>query len=351
MLRNFTAATIAATFTFAASTLSAQVNLTSNAAGAGTAGALSATSLVENAAERGIANIQLKDGQTGTKYTLALAEGKIDLASAPFVLPFLMSRAAGPFSNLDKEAAKELGHSIQMLYPYTFSIFTLYAYDAKGIGGWEDLRGLKVLNGPPRGTAALNSRSLIQLFTGMKSEEDYETVTVSWGQMAAAIVDGTVDAAVIPVMFPGPRVTQASAAGDMTMYSMPKEAFEAEATQKFLNKPGSTPFIAPLADIQTAMGDGWTIVSDDDMFRGKAVPGGDLVHKSMDEELAYQLTKSHIENLDEIRALAPFMATLNFGDVSEEANGLCGANIVKFHPGAVRAWEEAGHTLPDCAKP
>ena len=49
--------------------------------------------------------------------------------------------------------------------------------------------------------------------------------------------------------------------------------------------------------------------------------------------------------------MAPFMATLNFGDVSEKANGLCGANIVKFHPGAVRAWEEAGHTLPECSKP
>ena len=351
MLKTIFKTASAMTFALSASASFAQVNLTSNAAGAGTAGALSATSLVENAAERGIANIQMKDGQTGTKYIMALAEGKIDLASGPFILPFLMAKAAGPYSNLEKDAAKELGHSIAMLYPYTFSIFTLYAYDSKGISGWDDLKGMKVLNGPPRGTAALNSRSLIQLFTGLKSEDDYDTVTVNWSQMPSAIIDGTVDAAVIPAMFPGPRVTQASAAGSMTMHSMPKDLFEAPATQKFLNKPGSTPFVVPLADIKAAMGEGWTIVSEDDMFRGKAVPGGDLVNKSMDEELAYQLTKSHIENLDEIKAMAPFMATLNFGDVSEKANGLCGANIVKFHPGAVRAWEEAGHTLPDCSKP
>jgi len=335
----------------AATSVAAEVNLTSNAAGAGTAGALSATSLVENAAERGIANIQLKDGQTGTNYVLALAEGKIDLASAPFILPFLMARAAGPYSNMDSDQAHELGHSIQMLYPYTFSIYTLYAYDAKGVSNWEDIEGMKVLNGPPRGTAALNSRSLIQLFTDLKSDEDYESVTVNWGQMAQAIIEGSADVAVIPVMFPGPRVTQASAAGSMTMISMPREAFEAEAAQKFLNKPGSTPFLVPLAEIREAMGDQWTVTSEDDMFRGMAVPGGDFVNASMDEELAYQLTKSHIENLDNIRAMAPFMATLNFGDVSEEANGLCGANIVKFHPGAVRAWEEAGYELPECAKP
>ena len=137
----------------------------------------------------------------------------------------------------------------------------------------------------------------------------------------------------------------------MTMYSMPKAAFEAEATQKFLNKPGSTPFIAPLADIRAAMGDSWTIVSEDDMFRGKAVPGADLVHKRMDEDLAYQLTKAHIDNLDGHKALAPFMSTLNFGVLDAKVHGLCGANIVKFHPGAVRAWEEAGYTVPDCAKP
>lgn len=351
MLKRKSLATLTAALTLAANTAAAEVNLTSNAAGAGTAGALIATSLVVNASERGIANIQLKDGQTGSNYVLALAEGKIDIASGPFLLPFLLARAAGPYSNIDKEAAAELGGNIQMLYPYTFSIFTLYAYNSKGIKGWDDLAGLKVLNGPPRGTAALNSRNLIQLFTGLKPEEDYESVTVNWSQMPSAIVDGSVDAAVIPAMFPGPRVTQAAAAGAMTMFSMPKEAFESEAAQKFLNKPGSTPFIAPLASIQAAMGDSWTVVSDDDMFRGKAVPGGDLVHKDMDEELAYQLTKSHIENLDDIRAMAPFMATLNIGDVSEQANGLCGANIVKFHPGAVRAWEEAGYTLPDCSKP
>ena len=201
MLKTITKAAVAATFVLSASAGFAQVNLTSNAAGAGTAGALSATSLVENAAERGIANIQMKDGQTGTKYVMALAEGKIDLASGPFILPFLMAKAAGPYSNLEKDAANELGNSIQMLYPYTFSIFTMYAYDAKGVSSWEDLKGMKVLNGPPRGTAALNSRSLIQLFTGLKSEEDYDTITVNWSQMPSAIIDGTVDAAVIPAMF------------------------------------------------------------------------------------------------------------------------------------------------------
>lgn len=310
-----------------------------------------ATALVEYASDRGIANIQLKDGQTGTNYIQALAEGKIDIANGPFILPFLLQRAAGPYASIGKEKGAELGGSIQLLYPYTLSIFSMYAYDAKGIGGWTDLKGKKVLNGPPRGAATTNSRALIQLFGGAKAESDYESVTVSWNQMPSTIIDGTADAAVIPVMFPGPRVTQAGAAGAMTMYSLPKDVFESEAGQKVLNKPGSVAYSIPLEEAAAAMGDGWSIQSEDDMFRGMAVTGGDMVNKSMDEEMAYQLTKAHIENIESHKKLAPFMSTLNFGVLDQKVAGLCGPNPVKFHPGAVRAWEEAGHQVPDCAKP
>ena len=82
-----------------------------------------------------------------------------------------------------------------------------------------------------------------------------------------------------------------------------------------------------------------------------AVTGGDFVNKSMDAEVAYQLTKAHIDNLESHKALAPFMGSLNFGVLDPKVAGLCGPNPVKFHPGAVRAWEEAGHSVPDCAKP
>lgn len=348
ILKSATAAMMVA---LVASPAMAKVNLTSNTAGAGTTVGLTATALVEYASDRGIANIQLKDGQTGTNYIQALGEGKVDIASGPFILPFLLQRAAGPYASMDKEKAAEIGGSIRLLYPYTLSIFSMYAYDAKGIKGWADLKGKKVLNGPPRGAASTNSRALIQLFGGAKAEADYESVTVSWNQAGSAVVDGTVDVAVIPVMFPGPRVTQAGAAGAMTMFSLPKDAFESEAAQKLLNKPGSVAYQIPAAEAIAGLGAGWTVVSEDDQFRGMAVTGGDMVNKSMDEDIAYQLTKAHIENIDNIKALAPFMATLNFGVLDQKVAGLCGPNPVKFHPGAARAWEEAGYSVPDCAKP
>ena len=79
MLKAISKTAIATTLALTASAGFAQVNLTSNAAGAGTAGALSATSLVENAAAYGIANIQMKDGQTGTKYVMPSRKVKLTL--------------------------------------------------------------------------------------------------------------------------------------------------------------------------------------------------------------------------------------------------------------------------------
>ena len=342
---------IAAAAAMMAPAVNADVNLTYHTAGAGTTVALTATALVEYAADRNIANIQLKDGQTGTNYTQALAEGKIDLASGPFILPFMLSKGVGPYAKVGKEKGAELGGNIQLLYPYTLSVFTLYAYNAKGVSGWDDLKGRKVLNGPPRGAATSNSRAIGQIFGGVKHEQDYESVTVNWNQASSAIVDGTADVGMIPVQFPGPRETRNVAAGAMTMWSMPKETFYTKPAQKLLNKPGSTAYEAPISEVRDALGDGWSVISEDDTFRGMAVVGGDFVNKSMDEDIAYQLTKAHIDNIDNIKAIAPFMSTLNFGVVDVKVAGLCGPNPVKFHKGAVRAWEEAGYKIDACAKP
>ncbi|MEL7345671.1 MAG: TAXI family TRAP transporter solute-binding subunit, partial [Pseudomonadota bacterium] len=94
-----------------------------------------------------------------------------------------------------------------------------------------------------------------------------------------------------------------------------------------------------------------SVVSEDDTFRGIAEVGGEIVQKSMDEELAYQITKAFLDNIDLYEAKAPFMPTVGLSFTDPATTGTCGPIGIKYHPGAVRAWEEAGYTLPDCAKP
>ena len=324
----------------------AQANLTAETASPGGAVHLAPSHLTEVAGKQGIANIQLADGQTLTNSIQNVAEGKTDIAGAPHILPFLMSRGVGPYGALGKEKGAELASNLRAIYPYTLGIFFLFAYDAKGIQGWDDVKGRKIYNGPPRGGALNNARTMIQLITGLKDGDGYEGMQINWGQSTSLITGGEPDAVVLPELFPGSRLTTVTSAGKMTGWSMPKAVYEGEAMQKYMKAPGSAAYEISIADLKDKMGDDWTFKSEDDTFRGLATIGGDVVHKDMDDELVYKLVSAYVGTIEELKAKAPFGDTVNFDN---PMLGMCGANVVKYHPAAARAWRDAGYKLDDCA--
>ena len=325
---------------------SAQVNLTAETASPGGATHLSPAHMTEIAGTKGIANIQLADGQTLTNSIQNVAEGKTDIAATPYILPFLMSRGVGPYGSLGKEKGAELASNLRAINPFTLGIFLLYAYDAKNIDGWDDLKGRKIYNGPPRGGALTNARSMIQIVAGLKDGEDYEGLQVNWGQGTTLVTSGEPDAIVLPELFPGSRLTSVTAAGKMTGWSMPKAAYESEEMQKYMQAPGSAPVTMDIATLREKMGDDWTFISEDDTFRAFATIGGNVVHKDMDEQLVYELVSSYVASLDDLKAKAPYGDTVG---LDMPMQGMCGANPVKYHPGAARAWIDAGYKIEQCA--
>lgn len=334
---------------FLASTSHAAENLTGETASPGGSIHLSMVHLAEAAAAAGVANIQVADGQTLTNSIQNVAEGKTDISGTPYILPFLLSKGRGPYSKLGEEKGAELASNLRALYPVTLGIFALYAFDSSGVKGWDDLEGRNIYNGPPRGAALSNARAIIQLVGGLKEGEGYKGVQVNWGQAVKTITDGSADAVVLPVLFPDSRITQAVASGNMTVWSVPVDKWESEAFGKYLRAPGSAPFT--LAMDSAKLGEGVTVVSEDDTFRGLATIGGDIVNKDMPFELAKALTKAHIDTLDDLKNKAPFAKYAGYGVVDIVKSGMCGPNPLKYHAGAVAAWEEAGYTIDDCAKP
>ena len=324
-------------------------NLTGETAAPGGSIHLSMVHLAEAASAAGVANIQVADGQTLTNSIQNVAEGKSDIAGTPYILPFLLSKGRGPYSKLGEEKGAELADNLRALYPVTLGVFALYAFDSKGLNGWDDLEGRNIYNGPPRGAALSNARALIQLAAGLKDGDGYKGVQVNWGQAVKTITDGSSDAVVLPILFPDSRITQALASGNMTVWSIPKGKWDSEPMQKYLRAPGSAPFTLDAAEAN--LGEGVTVVTEDGTFRGLATIGGDIVNKSMSFELAKALTKAHIDTLDELKAKAPFARYAGYGVVDVVKSGMCGANPLKYHAGAVAAWEEAGYEIDDCAKP
>ena len=56
--------------------------------------------------EKKIANLQVAQGQTLTNSVRNVAQGKTDIASAPIILPFLLSRGVGPYGKIGKKKGK-----------------------------------------------------------------------------------------------------------------------------------------------------------------------------------------------------------------------------------------------------
>jgi len=299
--------------TLTAGTAMAQGNLSSETANAaGTTGTVGLT-LGEVAAQQGIANIQVATGQTLTNSLQNAAEGKTDITATPFILPFLMSRGLGPYAALGAEQGAELASNLQVLYTYNLGTFLLYAYDSANFGGWDDLEGKTIFNGPPRGGALTNARGIIKIVTGLDDGDGYTGLQVNWDQAVKTIMDGSADATVLPSSFPDSRLTQAVASGGMTVWSVPKDIFEGEAMQKYGRAPGSGIIDIPVE--RAVMPEGVTVISEDGRFRGIATMGGDVVHKDMDEALAYPLPNAMLGNLDPFYPEMTFMPNNHVGEV------------------------------------
>ncbi len=305
--------------------------------------------LAELAGAKGIADFQVQDGQTLTNSLVNVAKGSTDVAPVPLIAPFLLSRGAGPYASIGAETGSELIGNVSVLFTLSFGAMSLYSYDSSNVSGWDTLEDKRIINGPPSGGALANARAMIQIIAGLEDGVGYEGVQSNWGQMSQFIADGSGDGVVLPIYFPDERITQGASAGAMTMYSVPKSAYESEAFQKYLASPGTVGFEIPIADLPRQ--EGVKISSEDDTWRSPLTAGAVVVNTEMDFDTAKALTALVLENLDVFTDKAPYMRLVQLGKIAAEDTGMCGPNPIKYHPGAVAAWEEAGYTVPECAKP
>ncbi|OWU80700.1 TAXI family TRAP transporter solute-binding subunit [Phaeobacter sp. 22II1-1F12B] len=333
----------------AVSAAHAQSNLTAETSSPGNSPHASILHLAEVASAAGIADLQVQDGQTLTNSVLNVAEGRTDISAMPLILGFLMSKGRGPYSKLG-DAGAEKAANLRALYPYNAGAYGLIALESEGIDSWDKLKGKNVWNGPPRGAALVNARQAIFLAAGFKDGEDYTGHQANWGQLPTLLVDGSMDAFVFPLTFPSARAVTMQAAGNVVMVSTPKDVFESEAYQKIFNAPGNVPIVIGWDEMGYEDGKGIRLQSEDNTFRGLGTAFADVVHKDMSDDMAKALTAEYIRTIPQLKEKTAYMKNVGVGILDPKLSGFCGINPVKYHPGAVAAWEEAGVTVPDCAK-
>lgn len=349
MFRNTALATVAAITTLWAGAVHAQANLTAETSSPGNSPHLSIVHMADVLSKDGIANLQVQEGQTLTNSIINVAEGKTDMAALPLILHFLLEKGRGPFSKQGKNGAK-LAANLRALYPYNAGAYGLIAHESNNITKWADIAGKTVFNGPPRGAALVNARQAIQLNTGFKDGEQYKGYQVNWGQLSNILVDGSVDAFVLPITFPSERVIVGLSAGNMNIVSTPKDVFEGEGFQRLFKAPGNIPIQVKWEDMGYGADMGVKLISEDGVFRGLGTAFTDIVHKDMSTDLAKAITAAYITSIDALKAKTPYAKNIGIANLDPTASGFCGPLSLKYHPGAVAAWEEAGYKVPDCAK-
>ncbi len=328
----------------------AQANLTVETSSAGNSPHLSTLHLADVLGRAGIANLQVQEGQTATNSMLNVAEGKSDIVTSPTLLHFLLENGRGPFSSVGERGA-EVASNVKVLYTYNAGAYGLFAPVVSGITSYTDIEGRTVWNGPPSGAALTVGRQTLQLGSGgLKDGEDYRGLQTNWGQLPTTLVDGSVDAFMVPITFPSDRVVTALAAGNVNIISFPKDIWESEGMQRFLKAPGNAPVVINGSDMGYADGSGVTLISEDGMFRSPGVPFATVARADLPDDIVTAIVTAYIDSLPELKARSPYAANVNYDVVDAEVTGLCNGLSLKYHPGAIIAWEQAGYSIPDCAK-
>ena len=302
----------------------------------------------------GVATVQMTEGATLTNSVQAVAEGRVDVSTAPLILPFLLSRGIGPYSGVGAEKGAELAANIQAIFFHAGSHQSFGYYNSSPVADIRKLEGLRIWNGPPRGAALTSGRAMIQLLSGLKDGEGYEGVQTPWPDVTSTVAGGGVDAWTWPGGLPGGREIQLSASGGLTIHDIPSDLYNSELGKQIVAAPGHAPFSMPLEAYRAAYaGNDITVVTDDDTFDSYVTAFAEIVSVDMDEKLVFDMVTAMLAAQERFELGAPMGPNLNltFGDIDGVNQGACGAVKIKMHPGAIRAYEAAGHAVADCLRP
>ncbi len=195
---------------------------------------------------------------------------------------------------------------------------------SSGIEGFGDLAGKRVGVGPAGGTSATYwTRYFEALDNGVKVSN------AGGSDTAGQLKDGLIDAFVYAAGLPTGAYAQLAVENDVKFLSMDEET---------LNKmrevaPAMAPFTIP-AD---------TYEDQPEALQTVSLWNVAIAHQDMPDDLAYAITALAMENNERMKSVhAAAKETLPENAIKNE--------VLPFHPGALRWFEENGYDISDAAK-
>lgn len=273
---------------------------------------------------------QISTTKPATRGTVDAAGGKTELfMSAPSIYHFMKTKTA---MFKDNEQAPELLTKLRGIVNYPIGSYQIVVYEDSGIKSLKDLKGKKVFLGPPGGAGTTVAALLVEAATGMKPGNEYEQAKLDWATAQQAFQDRQIDVHVSPTSIPSASIEQFALTRKIRLLGLPEEAFGTEAMKTVMALPARTVDVIPAktygnnqsneTDVKTV--GSWVGLS---------------THVGVDENDIYAITKTMWDNIDELRAAAPWMKIINKETAFKFMN-------VPLHKGAYRYYKEAGFNIP-----
>jgi len=278
--------------------------------------------------------IQLNATGAATRHVLEVAMGKTQFCMSSPSLQALLSNQKAMFAKI--EQAPELAKKLRGVLNFPMGVYHIAVYESSGIKSLEDIRGKRVFLGPPGGAAFATMKRLFKAVTGLEEGTDYEAVKLGWDAAAASFQDGNLDVYCNPTNAPSPVLTQIAVTNPIRFLGIPADKLEAEGVKALVNRPGFGLGTLPAGvygDNQKNEGDTTTL----------RVTVGIVTNESADDAMIYEMTKAFFEGVAEMRDSAPWLAVVTPEGAVADIN-------LPLHPGALRALEEMGVTIPDVAR-
>lgn len=277
--------------------------------------------------------LRINADQTLTRSALSLGAGRIDAAIVPPPAFNAMSRGVGPYKD-SAEQAKAAAADLRSLFPFAGGVFHPIVWADSGIESWEDMKGKRIYIGPPAGAANQQITSMIRVASGgFEPDTDYTPVRLGWGAAIPSFQDGQFEVLVMSGPAGSAAIEQIGLQRKIRVIGVPAEVVQTDEWKQQLKVTGETnAAIAP----GTYSGQ----VNSDEEIIVPAYAMVFAVNKSMDDDMAYKITKAYWDNIDEYKKSVAELAQL---PTSEPLSG----NNIPLHPGAARYYEEQGIAIPE----
>lgn len=241
-----------------------------------------------------------------------IGTGEFDLGMTVHIPALEAYHGEGEFEGEPISNFAFIGH----IYP---EVLQIVVRESSGINSIEDLRGKKVAIGPA-GSGTQAAARLVLAAYGIK-DEDYEAFQEGFGDARDRLQDGTIDASFGLLGLPDAGIEELQAsAGDVKLLEITPEALayvEEHSDYKSFTIPADS-YAWLDNDVVTVSAFAVLVANTD----------------TVDEEMAYEITRVMIEHADE--------NTHPQSDHTTLENALLGSEGLPIHPGAEKYYKEQG---------